>query len=1430
MISATSFLNHTGPRPPRYRTPSPPRRAVEPISPCSTIDARASWVDRSFSRPTTADHSHFSSTIGKFSAPDAPAPPRSGHGRSSSTIDTLATIALATSPTFAPLSYRPPSQNSTSPVSLFPSESTELLERPTKRPRSEEKDYHHQASSSSSSYLQPRSGPAPPANSSSNFDSMKTDAELLLNFARPTNFTPPIHSTKRISVDESYHHHAFHPQSQARAGVGGSYWSSNDENMASNDLGGTTFPSSRMRSQSDGSAAISRPVIPGMRPNTSSSTLQPIIWQEEEDGGEHHWDAVPNAVVKSAQAGLRDAGETTHLGPRRQSPKVEDDTESDDSSQANCAACNLIRIPMETEDQQGDVTWISCDGCKRWFHIVCAGFKNDREIRTVDKFICRTCRPIHGQTTFVRKSSRARTSIDYAGLNQGLVKAATDSLEHHYIEPIRQNRIRFLPESFPRMRPELVSAEYFERGNGMTEPIVIPAELNTCDSVLIPSPDFDALVQDASSQEMFDELLEHLPQEGEDFDTVIDCGQDQLDMVIPQGLTVRTVSELYGPEDRVEVIDVKSQQGEDKRWTMQKWADYYENPGAKIVRNVISLEVSQSKLGKLIRRPRIVRDLDLQDSVWPEELKAVGEYPKVQFYCLMSVADCYTDFHIDFGGSSVFYHIIKGKKTFFFIPPKDKHLRKYEEWCNSPAQDSTFLGDQTKECYRVDLSEGDTMLIPSGWIHAVWTPENSLVIGGNFLTRLNYGMQIKIAKIEKDTKVPRKFRYPFFQKIQWYTALKYLEEDPIPQSVLDSFAHDENYRFHREYPIYYEFGERATAEPPGSPYHNSRFYSQGELEGLPDLAKYLLQTALIAGCYLVEGVTVDARNAIKKSIPKMSGDPIDTIRKFGVWLAWKRGNEKAPQWTRPGVVESNAKNSLAEKKPAGRPSRRSERNVDNQRMYAERQAVQRLPERSVDTTQRDSASNGVGAVLPPSIPPAVSSSSSSASVVKEEPPSKPRAATRGSGLGPKRVACDACRKRRIRCHHKEENNDGGSSKQMAPGSFGLGTLTPTAHDAVSALNSLAAIASGAGLQTGNNNAHPRVDRVDVSPKYTAIGTPHGASSRANDASPDGMNPGKKGRSKACDDCRKSKRRCIHDEYGRIDPVKAQERAKPRAATSSAKRPRANDEGAGSVANKRLKQESTSPVARPAHLSSREVEQPSPIHTAVDHSPLGKTTTRPNKPTSPHAEMVQVEKEEAPSGQNSYASPPAFQADTVVTEEVNAASVSKPVATLVSPPTSLADEMDMHDHADAEGGGGGHAIHTPTTGSRHSSRQPRHVERYMPDVHFVKSAKPTTHSQITRRSSFNGTSGVQKNPPGQSSAPKKSASRPSSSHGKKSFSPSVEKKSDRHAISSTSPSQHGKAPKSDHASVAENDPDAESLRLIRELQEQEFGLRRRAGRV
>lgn len=32
----------------------------------------------------------------------------------------------------------------------------------------------------------------------------------------------------------------------------------------------------------------------------------------------------------------------------------------------------------------------------------------------------------------------------------------------------------------------------------------------------------------------------------------------------------------------------------------------------------------------------------------------------------MSVKGCYTDFHVDFGGTSVWYHILKGKILIYF--------------------------------------------------------------------------------------------------------------------------------------------------------------------------------------------------------------------------------------------------------------------------------------------------------------------------------------------------------------------------------------------------------------------------------------------------------------------------------------------------------------------------------------------------------------------------------------------------------------------------------------------------------------------------------------------------------------------------------------------------------------------------------------------
>lgn len=58
--------------------------------------------------------------------------------------------------------------------------------------------------------------------------------------------------------------------------------------------------------------------------------------------------------------------------------------------------------------------------------------------------------------------------------------------------------------------------------------------------------------------------------------------------------------------------------------------------------------------------PKIVRKLSWVENLWPEE--SVFERPNVQKYCLMGVKDSYTDFHIDFGGTSVWYHVLRVRK------------------------------------------------------------------------------------------------------------------------------------------------------------------------------------------------------------------------------------------------------------------------------------------------------------------------------------------------------------------------------------------------------------------------------------------------------------------------------------------------------------------------------------------------------------------------------------------------------------------------------------------------------------------------------------------------------------------------------------------------------------------------------------------------
>lgn len=77
--------------------------------------------------------------------------------------------------------------------------------------------------------------------------------------------------------------------------------------------------------------------------------------------------------------------------------------------------------------------------------------------------------------------------------------------------------------------------------------------------------------------------------------------------------------------------------------------------------------VVSDRMNNIVESPQIVRQLSWVENYWPDD--ALLGKPKVTKYCLICVKDSYTDFHIECGGASVWYHVLKVRQWVRCPPP-----------------------------------------------------------------------------------------------------------------------------------------------------------------------------------------------------------------------------------------------------------------------------------------------------------------------------------------------------------------------------------------------------------------------------------------------------------------------------------------------------------------------------------------------------------------------------------------------------------------------------------------------------------------------------------------------------------------------------------------------------------------------------------------
>ncbi|XP_074054448.1 lysine-specific demethylase PHF2 isoform X3 [Macrotis lagotis] len=365
-----------------------------------------------------------------------------------------------------------------------------------------------------------------------------------------------------------------------------------------------------------------------------------------------------------------------------------------------------------------DVTrfMIECDACKDWFHGSCVGVEEE-EAPDIDIYHCPNCEKTHGKSTLKKKRNWHKhdtgQTTDVRPVQNG---------SQVFIKELRSRTFPSADDVVVKVPGSQLTVDYLE-DCGFSAPILVPKKDGL--GLAVPAPTF----------------------------------------------YVSDVENYVGPERSVDVTDVTKQK--DCKMKLKEFVDYYYSTNRKRVLNVTNLEFSDTRMSSFVEPPEIVKKLSWVENYWPDD--ALLAKPKVTKYCLICVKDSYTDFHIDSGGASAWYHVLKGEKIFYLIKPASANLSLYERWQSAANHSEMFFADQVDKCYKCTVKQGQTLFIPSGWIYATLTPVDCLAFSGHFLHSLSIEMQMRAYEVERRLKVGSLTQFPNFETACWYMG-KYLLE------------------------------------------------------------------------------------------------------------------------------------------------------------------------------------------------------------------------------------------------------------------------------------------------------------------------------------------------------------------------------------------------------------------------------------------------------------------------------------------------------------------------------------------------------------------------------------------------------------------------------------------------------------------------------
>lgn len=358
---------------------------------------------------------------------------------------------------------------------------------------------------------------------------------------------------------------------------------------------------------------------------------------------------------------------------------------------------------------------IECHGCKEWYHGDCVGIL-EKEADQIEEYYCTPCQDSHGP-------SKLKSSLRYTSHKP----EEFELIEH----PAIRNFYQALDDTTFLDSSHVVT--YLANGTSFSAEFVYE---NTLQKPLL-------------------------------IESIVGLG-----LIVPPISSAKDIENYLPPNHVLNAHDIL--ENEEKNVKLSDWIENFESlENLENISVVDKLDINGTKLFRIIKPPRLLRQFDLVESSWPKDddnEDFVFGKPKQSLFLSMGDAGSFVDFQIGMVGASVWMYNMLGSRTIYLVPPTDENLKIYEERAKINSCDDRFFGDLANACYKLVTREHEFVYIPGGWMFASYLNTKGISLVGEFCNMFSLPHHIQCYEQQKRLKSLNTLRYPHFEVLVWCAA------------------------------------------------------------------------------------------------------------------------------------------------------------------------------------------------------------------------------------------------------------------------------------------------------------------------------------------------------------------------------------------------------------------------------------------------------------------------------------------------------------------------------------------------------------------------------------------------------------------------------------------------------------------------------------